>query len=394
MKIAFYAPLKPPNHPRPSGDRRLARNFVAALQLAGFQVEVASELRAWEGDGDAHRQTEIESHGKREGARLIADYRARAVDDRPRAWFTYHLYHKAPDWLGPAVAAALGIPYIAAEASVAAKQRGGAWARGYEESVAAVARAELIFNLNSNDLPGLRAHGVDDARLVELKPFTAIADAAAAPADKTRLRRALAARHNIDADAHWLLCVAMLRGGDKRESYRILADAAGRLRRGDWRLIIIGDGAAAADIKADFARRLPAAGATESARAGRAHFLGRLDGDAVFDWLRAGDALVWPAYNEAFGMAALEAMACGLPVVAGRWRAGGGGIADIVAHGVTGVLVDRPDGAAFAAAVEELLGNPAARASFAAASVDKFNRGHRLDHAAAVIRESILSLLD
>ena len=193
----------------------------------------------------------------------------------------------------------------------------------------------------------------------------------------------------------------MLRGGDKRESYRILADAAGRLRRSDWRLILIGDGTAAADIEAEFARQLPELPVPAAARgpaatvAGRVHFLGRLPGDAVFDWLRAGDLFVWPAYNEAFGMATLEAMACGLPVVAGRWR-DGGGIADIVEHAVTGVLVERPDqdgGAAFAAAVEELLGSPAKRAAFATASADKFNRQHRLEHAAAEIRKALLPLL-
>ena len=407
MKIAFYAPLKPPSHPRPSGDRRLARHFIAALKLAGFTVEVASALRAWEGDGEAHRQADIEAQGRREAARLLAEYRARPASMRPRAWFTYHLYHKAPDWLGPAVSAAFGIPYIAAEASIAAKQKHGAWSRGYAESGAAAAQARLIFNLNSNDLPGLRAHGVDESRIVQLKPFAEIPAATApappSPADKMQLRRNLGARFGIDPAARWLLCVAMLRGGDKRESYRILAAAAGRLRRSDWRLILIGDGAAAADIEAEFARQLPElpASAPAAARgptatvAGRAHFLGRLPGDAVFDWLRAGDLFVWPAYNEAFGMATLEAMACGLPVVAGRWR--DGGIADIVEHTVTGVLVERPDqdgGAAFAAAVEELLGSPAKRSAFATAAADKFNRLHRLEHAAAEIRKALLPLLD
>lgn len=385
MKIAFYAPLKSPGHPRPSGDRRLARNFIAALTQAGFEVEVASALRAWEGAGDAGRQVEIEAHGKREAARIITDYRARAVSMRPRAWFTYHLYHKAPDWLGPAVAAALGVPYVVAEASIAAKRRGGAWARGFKESVAAVAQARLIFNLNSNDLPGLRAHA--GARIVELKPFTDAPPAAASPKEKTR--RDLAAKWNIDADADWLICVAMLRGGDKLKSYRILADALGRLRRADWRLLVAGDGDYEAEVRADFARRLPP---------GRAHFLGRLGRDAVFELLRAGDVFVWPAYNEAFGMAALEAMACGLPVVAGRWRGGGtGGIADIVSHGATGILVDRPNedgGAAFAAAVEELLNAPAERARMASAAADKFNRLHRLDRAAAQIGDALLPLLN
>ena len=43
----------------------------------------------------------------------------------PELWFTYHLYHKAPDWLGPRIAGALGIPYVVAEASFAPKQAGG-----------------------------------------------------------------------------------------------------------------------------------------------------------------------------------------------------------------------------------------------------------------------------
>ena len=47
MKIAFYCPLKSPNHPVPSGDRLMARLLMAALERAGHQVEIASELRAF-----------------------------------------------------------------------------------------------------------------------------------------------------------------------------------------------------------------------------------------------------------------------------------------------------------------------------------------------------------
>ena len=43
---------------------------------------------------------------------------------RPDLWFTYHLYYKAPDLVGPLVAGALGIPYAVAEASVAHKRAG------------------------------------------------------------------------------------------------------------------------------------------------------------------------------------------------------------------------------------------------------------------------------
>ena len=40
MRIAFYAPLKSPNHPVPSGDRRVARLLMDALLLAGHEVEL------------------------------------------------------------------------------------------------------------------------------------------------------------------------------------------------------------------------------------------------------------------------------------------------------------------------------------------------------------------
>jgi hypothetical protein len=35
MRIAFYAPMKPPDHPQPSGDRRMANLLMQALRLAG-----------------------------------------------------------------------------------------------------------------------------------------------------------------------------------------------------------------------------------------------------------------------------------------------------------------------------------------------------------------------
>jgi len=61
--------------------------------------------------------------------RLLAHYRALPRAEQPALWFTYHLYHKAPDHIGPVVARQLGIPYVLAEASYAAKQARGpsAW---------------------------------------------------------------------------------------------------------------------------------------------------------------------------------------------------------------------------------------------------------------------------
>ena len=129
MKVAFYAPLKPPDHPVPSGDRQLAQALLQALRAGGHDTFVASRFRSF--DGAATRRGRRACAGWAIGWRsaLVDRYR-HAIAAPPDVWFTYHLYHKAPDWLGPAVSRALDIPYVVAEASVAAKQRDGPWAIG------------------------------------------------------------------------------------------------------------------------------------------------------------------------------------------------------------------------------------------------------------------------
>ena len=122
MRVAFYAPLKPPDHAVPSGDRRMARLLMAALERAGHRVILASRLRAFEGHGKAATQELIRREAEAQAAQLIERFRAAAAEARPEAWVTYHLYHKAPDWLGPPVSSALDIPYLIAEASHAPKR--------------------------------------------------------------------------------------------------------------------------------------------------------------------------------------------------------------------------------------------------------------------------------
>ena len=63
MRIAFYAPLKPPDHPVPSGDRRVAGLLLDALRLAGHRPFVASRLRIYDGHGDPARQARLAAIG-------------------------------------------------------------------------------------------------------------------------------------------------------------------------------------------------------------------------------------------------------------------------------------------------------------------------------------------
>src|SRR5258705_13721963 len=71
----------------------------------------------------------------------------------------------------------------------------------------------------------------------------------------------------------------------------------------------------------------------------------------------AAHATVVPSHYESFGMVALEAMACGSPVVASRFN----GPATTVQDGVTGRLVPEGDPAALAAAITGLLDGPEGR---------------------------------
>lgn len=364
MRIAFYAPMKAPDHPVPSGDRRVARLLWQALEAAGHEVRLASRLRSWDDGRDPARQARIRRVGARLAARLIA--RWRESPDRPQAWVTYHLYHKAPDWLGPAVADALGIPYIVAEASHAAKQRNGPWAEGYAAGVAAIRRADAILQLSAQDEAGLRQVVAEAGRLVHLGPFLDTAPYVRARAERTAARQALFAA----APGPWLLAVAMMRAGDKDRSYQVLADALARLGHLPWRLAVVGDG----PLRDAVLDRFDPA---------RLRWLGALAPDALPQVYASADLYVWPSINEAYGMALLEAQAAGLPAVAGDVR----GVPEILAHERTGLLAPAGDAAAFADAVAALLLAPERRAAYAAAAVAKAESEHGIARAAAVLDE-------
>lgn len=87
---------------------------------------------------------------------------------------------------------------------------------------------------------------------------------------------------------------------------------------------------------------------------------------ALADWYRAADVCLVPSRTESFGLVALEAAACGTPVVA----ANVGGLRSLVEHLHTGFLVDDRTGHDFATPVEALLADPvlASEMAFAAAA--------------------------
>jgi glycosyltransferase involved in cell wall biosynthesis len=327
--VAFYAPLKSPNHPLPSGDRTMARLLMKALDKAGYAPTIASELRTLDKAGDPQRQEWIRRKSLEEASRLVEHYKALPAESRPCLWFTYHVYYKAPDWIGPRVAEALGIPYAVAEGSRAAKRAHGPWALGHEGAEAALDWADAVFVMTAHDREALGAARPPHQALADLPPFLDTQDWPASSAPRS------------PGGEPRLLTVAMMRSGDKLASYRILTSALERLQHLPWTLDIVGDGEAREEIVQGFAPF-----------AGRVCYHGRIENRTDLKLLyESADLFVWPAVNEAYGMVLLEAQALGCPVLAGAY----GGVASVVKHDETGLLTQPGDIAAFADALGVLL---------------------------------------
>lgn len=160
----------------------------------------------------------------------------------------------------------------------------------------------------------------------------------------------------------------------------IAIDALARLRahRPGARLVIVGgpsgpDGEAEAARCVDLARQLGVAEALRWVPAQPHH--------ALSTYYRAADVLVMPSRSESFGLVALEAAACGVPVVA----AAVGGLRTIVVDGVTGRLIDGRDPALYADAIGGLLEDPTVAAAMGDRAAERA-RGFTWPTAAARLR--------
>jgi glycosyltransferase involved in cell wall biosynthesis len=330
--VAFYAPLKSPDHPVASGDRTMGRAIGLAIHEAGFAVERVSDLRLYDGAGDMAVAQRLERAARGEAERYIAACNARPFAERPVAFVTYHCYFKAPDIIGPHVAKALGIPYVIFEPSSAGKRRHGRWAWSNRRAEAAFDAASALMAMTQRDLQAMVARAGDKHRVRYFPPFLARHPDPAVL--ETVPRR----------DGPNLITIAMMRASNKLQSYLALAAALRHLADLPWRLDIAGDGPARGAVKAAFAEF-----------GDRVAFHGLISQRERLDALcRAADLFVWPGVTEAYGMSLLEAQACGIPCVAGR----DGGVPDVVMDGRTGILVEAGDPRAFARAVRQLWRDP------------------------------------
>ena len=357
-QLAFYAPLKSPDHPVPSGDRELAQGIMDALSMnsLGLAVNVVSQLRCYDGQGSATAQLKIRAQAKAEVERLLDSVQ------NLRAWVTYHNYYKAPDLVGYAVSRQLKIPYLLIEASIAKSRLNGPWSDFAASADAATEAADVVFYLTEKDRVALEKYQPEKQSLVHLRPFL----------NRTELAEVRA----VQPVKNTLLTVGMHRFGDKMESYRVTADALSYLQTSDWQLSIVGDGPARADIEKMF-----------EVFGDRVKFLGQLDRVAVAKAYQQASVFVWPGVNEAFGLVYLEAQAAGLPVVA-QDRAG---VREVIASSQS--LVPEGDPQSIARAIDSLLGDASLYHSVVKAGHDFVRKQHLLGTAANTLSEQLSQVL-
>ncbi len=369
-KIAFYATIKPPDHPIASGDRLIARNLIAALKIAGYDVELASSFIAYS-KREAKEillQRKADAHGE---AKAIIE---RLKPSPPDLWITYHPYCKAPDWIGPIVSAALGIPYVTIEAARTGQgfeDGGDRWVHWRQEAQTGIRKADLHLAFKPTDqaflteLLGTHEHIAMIAPFIDTTPPEHLPD--------------------VQFPNHWrpgvpkMIATGMMRPGKKVKNFQLIADALLRLQALHWNLLIIGGGPEEETVRAMF----------EPLDQQRIEFTGIVPHEEVLAYMRRGDLFVWPGWKEPIGMVYLEAQLMGLPVAALDSM----GVSLSVHHGKTGLLAAEDDRQGFADNLATLLSHPSLRRDFGQAAMRSVTVSHSLPAAANSLRAKLDPLM-
>ncbi len=353
-RVAFYAPLKSPHHPTPSGDRAIARNLMEMLRIAGFDVTLVSELCTRDKHGTVAVQNALMTLAQKEVQYLSTEL------PRFDLWLTYHNYYKAPDLLGPALSQLRAVPYVQIESTRANKRLDGPWDQFARAAHAAADAADLILSFTKRDQETLIRDRAGAQHLELFAPFLPLTDLPQA-----------------SSQTGPFLTVAMMRAGDKLASYQLLAEALQQVT-GHWQLDIIGDGPARPEVEAAF-----------NPMKDHVSFHGQKSPAEIAAFMAEARGFLWPGINEAFGMVYLEAQAAGVPVVAQDRP----GLREILAPAERSAAPAPDDGpAAYGAAIDALNRDGATGRSTACQNYIKQN--HLLPAAAKHFKTLITPLLE
>jgi glycosyltransferase involved in cell wall biosynthesis len=355
MRIFFYAPFKPLDHPQPSGDWVIATGLYDYLVRQGHIVQKVSSLRSrwifWK------PWLWIPLIGERKSAlQQIAEF-------RPQIWLTYHTYYKAPDLLGPEVCRQARLPYVVFQGSYSTKRKRDwrTWS-GYVMNRKALCAARLVISNRREDLLNLERLLPPD-RLAYVAPGIHPKDFSFDQAARSALRR----DWNVGEEPV-IISAAMFRPDVKTQGLAWVIRACGELyRRGKaLYLVIAGDGQEKPRLQRLAEEQLP----------GRIRFVGKIPRNEMYRHYSAGDIFAFPGIRESLGMVYLEAQSCGLPVVAFA----NGGIPEVVRDRETGFLVPLFAFEPYLLALDALLSDKGLRRKMGQAAQKYVRMAHDLDH--------------
>ena len=267
----------------------------------------------------------------------------RSTAEEPQGYDLVHSHYWFSGWVGQQIAAAWGVPHVVTfhTLGVVKERAGGAREPAerhlaeqhltqHADSIVAFSEDERDTLIGTYNTAADRIHVIPGG--VDLERFQ--------PGDKP------AARHRLGLDPQQTIVLYAGRL-DPFKGPDILLDSFSRLPpRLPAHLVLVG-GEGEADPEAERLHKL----AVEMGVAPRVSWRSAIPQEELVDYYVAADILAMPSYHESFGLAALESMACGTPVVAVR----AGALASLVVHEQTGYLVDTHGPAAFAQRLERAL---------------------------------------
>ena len=256
----------------------------------------------------------------------------------------------------------LDIPFVSTFHTLAkVKSEGGdaesEWRHRSEDEIINCADA-ICMSCSEEENQFLRLYGRPRGRMEIVAP--GVEHAFFAPGDRGGARRAL----GLPEDTPVLLFVGRiqpLKGPD------VAVRALGLLGRPDARLLVVG-GASGREGEAEMARLHSLA--AEFGVTDQIEFVPPQPHHILSTYYRAADAVLVPSRSESFGLVALEASACGVPVVASAV----GGLLTLVDHGETGYLVPDRDPSLFAHYLREILDHPSHAAALGRRGAERARR--------------------
>lgn len=369
--IAFYAPIKPPDHHIPSGDRLIAQNLVKALDICDANHHLASRYIAYSKRHASDILTTRKQNAILEAQQLVDHYQTLPQTQKPELWLTYHPYCKAPDWIGPIVSKALNIPYVTIEA--ARTGQGGIenlWKLWREEAQAGIKTADMHLVFKPTDREYLTQLLGSNEKLRDLPPFI--------DAENMGLADPMPLPQQWHASCPVLITTGMMRKGKKKDNFEILSDALSKVKQ-KFNLIVVGGGPEEVEIQKHFSWLSKE----------RVLWTGAIDHSDVLKWMRASDVFIWPGWKEPIGMVYLEAQLQELPIIAYKSM----GVPLVVKHDHSGLLAEEGNASALAANLETLLRDATLRNAMGKNGRQTVLANHGIKSAASQLNRLLSELL-